>query len=426
MCKYLCSTARQGTVKSQQLTMNNEEQDGRLQSQVFCCYAPDLRPIAILLSTVHFSARAIIQLSHTSIHIQVEIGKILQAHAYIDKNVFTDWHFKPPILPNSQKERAKNLGDSDDSNEEESGKRKNDDDEEEEDEFDVKFEVSMSSLIECLNIFGTASSHKTYTKNFADSAIDDGSSVTGLPAKRRFDDDSLVYQKGKPGPSKARKLPTSAVRISYDGEGHPLVLLIEDSGVVTRCSLMTYEADELAQMEFPVERQMVHLIMKSDWLKSAFSQFDDKSGTDITFMFTPTPSTGWSAPTEPTTYHNNRHKRDEDRANRPTFRIEVDGDLGCYTIDFPNDKDILDTFMCKIPEGLDPQDLHQLGFVRNSYKLSHILKIKKALDVSSKTSLRVDDTGFLSLQLLIPLEEASTMKRKCGYVEFMCVPIEDG
>jgi hypothetical protein len=25
---------------------------------------------------------------------------------------------------------------------------------------------------------------------------------------------------------------------------------------------MTYEADELAQMEFPVERQMVHLIMK--------------------------------------------------------------------------------------------------------------------------------------------------------------------
>ena len=37
---------------------------------------------------------------------------------------------------------------------------------------------------------------------------------------------------------------------------------IEDSGVVTRCSLMTYEADELAQMDFPVERQLVHLIMK--------------------------------------------------------------------------------------------------------------------------------------------------------------------
>jgi cell cycle checkpoint protein len=151
------------------------------------------------------------------------------AHAYIEKSVFTDWHFKPPIIPNSQKERAKDMDDSDDSNEEESGKRKNDD-EEEDGELDVKFEVSMSSLIECLNIFGTASSHKTYTKNFGDSlaAIDDGSSVTGLPAKRRFDDDSLVFQKGKHGPSKARKLPISAVRISYDGEGHPLVLLSVD------------------------------------------------------------------------------------------------------------------------------------------------------------------------------------------------------
>ncbi|KAA1086953.1 ssDNA endodeoxyribonuclease [Puccinia graminis f. sp. tritici] len=141
----------------------------------------------------------------------------VSSHTYIEKNVTTDnWHFKPTIIPNSQKEKAKNLGDSEHLNEEESGKRKNDDDEEE-DEFDVKFEVLMSSLIECLNIFGTAasSSHKTYTKNFANSSIDNGSSVAGLPAKRRFDDDSLAYQKGKPGPSKARKLPTSAVRISY-------------------------------------------------------------------------------------------------------------------------------------------------------------------------------------------------------------------
>ena len=192
---------------------------------------------------------------------------------------------------------------------------------------------------------------------------------------------------------------------------------------------MTYEADELAQIDFPVERQMVHLIMKSDWLKSAFSQFDEKSGTEITFMFTPSPTTG--SPSSPANIHNRRRGvgdrgRTDPMAHRPTFRIEVDGELGCYTIDFPNDKDVFDSFMCKIPEGLDPEDLHHLGFVRNSYKLSHILKIKKALDVSSKTSMRVDDTGLLSLQLLIPLDETLTMKRKCGYVEFMCVPMEDG
>jgi hypothetical protein len=45
---------------------------------VFCCYAPDLRPLAILLSTVHFSPRAIIQISRSSLHVEVELGKILQ------------------------------------------------------------------------------------------------------------------------------------------------------------------------------------------------------------------------------------------------------------------------------------------------------------------------------------------------------------
>lgn len=50
-------------------------------AEVFCCYAPDLRPLAILLSTVHFSARAIIQISHSSIHVEVEVGKILQGTA---------------------------------------------------------------------------------------------------------------------------------------------------------------------------------------------------------------------------------------------------------------------------------------------------------------------------------------------------------
>ncbi|PLW25322.1 hypothetical protein PCANC_26731 [Puccinia coronata f. sp. avenae] len=407
-----------------------DEQAERAESQVFCCYAPDLRPLAILLSTVHFSPRAIIQISRSSLHVEVELGKILQAHAYLEKSAFTDWHFNPPVIPSSQREKAdKSEDDNDDDDEEEEEEEEEEDDagskegEEKEEEGEdnleeVRFEVSMSSLIECLNVFGTATSQKTYTKHLADgNALYDG-----YPAKRKYDDDA---HKGKGWSTKSRKLPTSAVRISYDGEGHPLVLLIEDSGVVTRCSLMTYEADELAQMEFPVERQMVHLIMKSDWLKSAFSQFDDKSGTEMTFMFAPSASAGPDTqPSQP--LDRRRNRATTTAAGRPTFRIQVDGDLGCYTVDFPNDKDILDSFLCKTPEGVDPHDWDQLGFIQNSYKLSHILKIKKALDVSSKTSLRVDDTGFLSLQLLIPLEESSTMKRKCGYVEFMCVPIEGG
>lgn len=193
--------------------------------------------------------------------------------------------------------------------------------------------------------------------------------------------------------------------------------------------MVTYEADELTQLDFDQDRQVVHLIMKSDWLKSAFSQFDEKSGTEVTFTFSPPPPSLTRPLLNKRKDKRNHHQREslpnEPEAKAPTFRIEVDGELGRYTIDFPNDRDILDNYQFKLPDDLDPDDLDRLGFIRNSYKLSHILKIKKALDVSSKASLRVDDTGFLSLQLLIPLEESTTLKTRCGYVEFLCVPNED-
>lgn len=137
-----------------------------------------------------------------------------KAHAYLEKSAFTAWHFNPPAVANSQRQRAQ---DSD----EEDGHSKHSEEEEEDSMAEVRFEVSMSSLIECLNVFGTASSQKTYTKHFVDhdSTADHSS---GHPPKRKYGEDS---NRSKGWPSKSRKLPTSAVRISYDGEGHPLVLL---------------------------------------------------------------------------------------------------------------------------------------------------------------------------------------------------------
>jgi len=88
-------------------------------------------------------------------------------------------------------------------------------------------------------------------------------------------------------------------------------------------------------MDFLVERQLVHLIVKRDWPKSSFSQFDEKSGSEISFMFTPSPSL--TVPDKP---EGRRPVEQEggEGAIQPTFRMEVDGELGCYTADFPNDR----------------------------------------------------------------------------------------
>lgn len=191
-----------------------DEEDGPPHSQVFCCYAPDLRPLATILSSVHFSARAVIQVSNTGFHVQVEIGKILIAHAFLERSAFIEWHFNPPVVSNSQK--LHRSSDDDDP----PSRREPNEEEEDEDLADVKFEISMTSLIECLNVFGTATSQKTFKKNFLDpeGLTDHQESTTShMPGGH------------KRGPilakAKSRKQPASAVRISYDGNGHPLVLL---------------------------------------------------------------------------------------------------------------------------------------------------------------------------------------------------------
>lgn len=54
--------------------------------------------------------------------------------------------------------------------------------------------------------------------------------------------------------------------------------------------------------------------------------------------------------------------------------------------------------------------LQRLGvlakFRVNSYRFSHIAKTLRALQSSTKTSLRIDDEGLLSLQFMMPSSKA--------------------
>ncbi|KAG0147922.1 hypothetical protein CROQUDRAFT_655510 [Cronartium quercuum f. sp. fusiforme G11] len=381
------------------------------ESHVLYCYAPDLRPLAVLLSTVHFSSRANIVISNAGIHVEVEAGKTMQANAYMEKESFTEWSYNPPPTSSPRSNRAHSQFPSGELNSPRA-------EEEEVEDEGCKFEVSLTALLECLNVFGTATTHKSHARSTSDPRRndDEDDEVDGRRRAARMREEK----------NKLKQQASSAIRVTYDGEGSPLVLLIEDSGVVTRCELVTYEAGELAEMSFPSERRVVHLILKSDWLRSAFALFDDKTASEISFIFSPPntasapapkhPKRSRAAPKGPSTYNVPSH---------PYFRLLAEGSLGSSAIDFPNDKDILESFTCVLPPDIDESDIEEFGSVRNSYKLSHILKFRKALDVSSKASLRVDDMGLLSLQLLIYIDDNADKKIRKGYVEFLCVPLEE-
>ncbi|CAF1115424.1 unnamed protein product, partial [Brachionus calyciflorus] len=66
----------------------------------------------------------------------------------------------------------------------------------------VCIKINLTVLIECLNIFGSV--------------------VNSIP---------------------------TALKICYEGYGHPLTLLLEDNGIITECNIRTMEADSLVNFE---------------------------------------------------------------------------------------------------------------------------------------------------------------------------------
>lgn len=77
-------------------------------------------------------------------------------------------------------------------------------------------------------------------------------------------------------------------------------------------------------------------------------------------------------------------------------------------MDYPNDKEVLESFSCK----------HALSV---SYHTAYIARAARALSSSSKTSLRIEEGGLLSLQFLLPGAAPGgpgSKRQKDAFIEF--------
>ncbi|RKO85886.1 Rad1/Rec1/Rad17, partial [Blyttiomyces helicus] len=140
----------------------------------------------------------------------------------------------------------------------------------------------------------------------------------------------------------------------------PSIIRLEERGVVTACHVATYDPEPLIELQSVfAEHQIVSkVIMKSEWLKEAFSELDSTS-TTLSLLVSPAP---------------------------PYFRLSAAGLAGEAQMDYPKDTDVLESFYCSGPA------THQ-------YKFALLQPCLKALACSSKTSIRVNERGFLSLQV---------------------------
>ncbi|XP_074643105.1 cell cycle checkpoint protein RAD1-like [Tubulanus polymorphus] len=195
------------------------------------------------------------------------------------------------------------------------------------------FKINLTVLLECLNIFGT-------------------SAVPGQ---------------------------TTALKMCYGGYGYPLILLLEENGVLTDCSIKTQEPDETLDFNFCSTNVINKIIMKSECLKEAFSELDMTSEV-LEILMSP---------------------------DKPYLRLSTFGNSGSTHSDFPKDSDMVESFQCTRTQ-------------TNRYKVSLLKPSVKALTLSSRISLRTDDRGFLSLQYMIRNDDGQIC-----FVEYYCSPDEE-
>ena len=242
------------------------------------------------------------------------------------------------------------------------------DDDDEEDAEAPPFQISLSSLLETLQIFGINDLKDRWSNR--ESGYD---GLTGFPARGEravaFDNRILGMN--------------GICRLSYSALGEPLRIILEETGVTTTCELVTYEPD--FQEDIPLQKDAIaqKIIMRASWLHDAINELSSTSPTRLTMVSSPT---------------------------APYFTLSSSGPLGSATVEFSKDPQLLETF-------------HVPRRTVNTYKYSLIKGASRAMAIAAKVSIRSDEQGVLSLQFMIDVDGGGV-----SFVDFRFVPFipEDG
>ncbi|OCU02610.1 RAD1 checkpoint DNA exonuclease L homeolog isoform X2 [Xenopus laevis] len=171
----------------------------------------------------------------------------------------------------------------------------------------------------------------------------------------------------------------TALKMCYQGYGHPLILFLEESGVVTVCKINTQEPEETLDFDFCSTNVLNKIILQSEGLREAFAELDMTSEF-LQIIMSP---------------------------DKPYFRLSTFGNAGSAHLDYPKDSDLIEAFHCTQTQ-------------TNRYKISLLKPSTKALALSCKVSIRTDNRGFLSLQYMIRNEDGQIC-----FVEYYCCPDEE-
>lgn len=255
--------------------------------------------------------------------------------AFLEKSLFTSYIYSPPA--------------SDDGSEE--GEP-------------PAFQISLTSLLETLQIFGI-------------------SEVKDRPSNRDVGYGGITASLSRGGPAAAfenRTLGmTGMCRISYYALGDPLSIVLEEAGVTTTCELNTYEPEFQHEIPLQTDALASKIIMRASLLYDAITELSSTSPTRLTIVASP---------------------------HAPHFTLSSSGPFGSATVEFSKNPDALEKFEVR-------------ARTVNTYKYSLIKGASRAMAIASKVSIRGDVQGVLSLQFMIVGDGGAV-----SFVDFRFVPFE--
>lgn len=221
------------------------------------------------------------------------------------------------------------------------------------------FQISLPALIETLQLFGLADAAARQAKTEADPYRSN---------LRNYRPDAFSNQTlGVAG----------TCSLSYAEEGAPFSINMEEAGVNTTCSLVTYLPEAPEDIPFDRDDISFKMIMQSRWLLDALAEL---------------------APTSPNRLTITASKRE------PFLRLSGSGPLGSSSVDFSRGRDLLETFSVRE------------RWVQ-SFKFDIVKSASEAMRISSKVSLRGDAQGVLNFQFMVEVEGGGMQ-----WLEFRFVP----
>ncbi|TVY80981.1 DNA damage checkpoint control protein rad1 [Lachnellula suecica] len=303
---------------------------------IFKAVSSSARQLFQLLNCIRFANKAHVQISNEGLRFAVEESRVMQGIVFVEKALFTTFNCNIPAIEPS------------------------DDDPDALSPDLPNFQISLSALLETLQIFGAADANNS---RFSKPDNDGYGSNIRPHRPNAFSNQAL----GMAG----------VCRLSYAGIGAPFSIILEESGVTTTCNLNTYEPESPEEIPFQRDAMQVKIIMQARWLFDAVSELSSTSPTRLDITAHP---------------------------QAPYLSLSASGHLGSAAVEFSKGRELLETFT--VAERWT-----------QSYKFEMIRAAAEAMRLASKVSVRGDEQGVLSLQFMVEVEGGGV-----SFIDFRFVP----